>query len=67
MVDFTLCSNKTCPMRSHCKRQTTKGNDHQSYSYFMPRENGECQFYLPVDKIQHINDSLWRQDEDDAE
>jgi hypothetical protein len=49
MADMTLCTNKTCPQRSNCKRATTKSEPlYQSYMEFKWDEKEGCEFQYPI-------------------
>lgn len=47
MPDITMCMNNTCAKRNDCFRFFAFPNPHnQAYQFFMPEENGECEFYI---------------------
>ena len=42
-MDITMCKNHQCQYNKMCFRYLAKPNkDRQSYSQFVPRENGTC-------------------------
>lgn len=51
MSDITLCTNSTCGKRERCYRYSAKAHESwQSYSYFKPNENGECEHFISLEK-----------------
>jgi hypothetical protein len=48
MVDYTLCTNKNCPLRTKCYRGSfVSTSNWQSYSYFEMKD-GECKHFVKL-------------------
>jgi hypothetical protein len=51
MPDITMCDNKECSLTDNCWRFNAPPDRlSQSYSQFIPDDNGDCDFYIPMDK-----------------
>ena len=52
MVDFSMCSDDTCPSAGYCKRNEKSGTTpdpiRQSYADFDREGDRECDFIVPV-------------------
>ena len=46
--DYSLCTNKTCPLRDNCKRAQAVPSNWQSYAHFSPNEAGRCVQQIPI-------------------
>ena len=50
--DITFCPNKDCPKRQNCERNSDRLKNYPypvSMAGFAPNENGECEYYCPID------------------
>ena len=50
--DITFCPNKDCPKRQSCERNSDRLKNYPypvSMAGFAPNENGECEYYCPID------------------
>lgn len=57
MIDITMCSNKSCPIKFSCYRMWATPNPlGQSYSKFMPLEERDgsytCDAHMPMTKSE---------------
>ena len=51
--DITFCGNKYCPKRKNCERNTDRLKNYPypvSMAGFSPDENGECEYYVPMNE-----------------
>ena len=51
--DITFCPNKTCTKRANCERNSDRLKDYPypvSMAGFAPDENGECEYFCPLDE-----------------
>lgn len=50
--DITFCVDKTCKLRSNCKRNTDRISKDYKYpvsmAAFAPNEDGSCDYYEPI-------------------
>lgn len=50
MPDISMCANQVCPLFQKCYRAQAEPNPwRQSYSEFKPNENGECDYFSPIE------------------
>ncbi len=50
--DITFCPNKDCQKRQSCERNSDRLKNYPypvSMAAFAPDENGECEYYCPID------------------
>jgi hypothetical protein len=47
MPDISLCQNKKCKVREHCRRFTATPSEHrQSYCSFGRKDNRKCKYFI---------------------
>jgi hypothetical protein len=57
MPDFSMCENKECSLSSNCWRfNAPPDRVAQSYADFQQDDDGNCNFYLPMDKEGYTSD-----------
>jgi len=56
MSDISMCENQSCLRKEGCYRFTaTPSRYRQSYGYFQPDADGDCEGYWDNEKQQKLN------------
>ena len=59
MPDISMCENKECSLSDNCWRfNAPPDRVAQSYSDFQQDDEGNCEYYLPMDKEDFPSDYI---------
>ena len=48
MADVTMCDNEECPLKEECYRFMAVACGLQSYAYFTPNSEYDCDYFIPL-------------------